>query len=149
VQTRIYRRRLPHIHPPGATFFLTFRLASTQVKPLTPEERVTVVDHIASMKPGTVRAFVVMPDHVHLLYETSRDEDLAVTLQALKGASAHRLAKQGGRSAPIWQGETYDHVVRGEHELRETWRYVEANPVRRNLAEVAEAYHWSSAWKRQ
>jgi hypothetical protein len=40
-------------------------------------------------------------------------------------------------------------VVRGEQELLETWRYVEANPVRRSLADVAEAYRWSSAWQRQ
>jgi len=24
-----YRRKLPHIHPPGATFFVTFRLAGS------------------------------------------------------------------------------------------------------------------------
>jgi REP element-mobilizing transposase RayT len=149
VPLKIYRRLLPHIHLPGATYFPTLRLAPTQVEPLTPEERELVVNHIASMKPGTVRTFVVMPDHVHVLYESSQDEDLAASLQALKVASAHRLAKHTGRSAPVSQERTYNHVVRGEQELLETWRYVEANPVRRNLAEVAEAYRWSSAWQRQ
>jgi REP element-mobilizing transposase RayT len=144
----IYRRRLPHIHLAGATYFLTFRLASLQVEPLTSDERDLVVAHIVVMKPGEVRAFVVMPDHVHIVYESAHDERLVATLQALKGVSAHRLVKLGRRRPPIWQGETYDHVVRTEQELLETWRYVEGNPVRRGLAEAPEVYRWSSAWNR-
>jgi REP element-mobilizing transposase RayT len=145
----IYRRRLPPIHLAGATYFLTFRLASLQLEPLTADERDLVVAHIVVMKPGELRALVVMPDRVHIAYESEPDESLVATLQAIKGVLAHRLVKLGRRHPPIWQGETYDHVVRTEQELLETWRYVEGNPVRRGLAETPEAYRWSNAWNRK
>ncbi len=145
----IYHRRLPHIYPDGAAFFLTFRLASCQARPLAPEERGLVVEHIGRMGPGAVLAFVVMPDHVHVLYQSAPGEKLLRTLQALKGASAHTLARGESRNAPIWQEETFDRVVRSERELLDTCRYVEANPVRRGLAECVEEFRWSSAWGRR
>lgn len=107
-----------------------------------------MVDHIGRMRPGKVLTFVVMPDHVHVLYQSAPGEDLTKTLQALKGTSAHSLARSGKRRAPIWQAETFDRVIRNEDELLETWRYIEANPVRRGLAETAQEFRWSSAWGR-
>ena len=107
-----------------------------------------MVEHIGRMGPGAVLAFVVMPDHVHLVYQSAPTEGLTRTLQALKGSSAHALTKGGNRKAPIWQTETFDRVVRNERELLETCRYVEANPVRRALVERAEEFRWSSAWGR-
>jgi putative transposase len=100
------------------------------------------------MTPGEVRAFVVMPDHVHVIYESVPDGTLERVLQALKSASAHRLTGDRRRSAPLWQSETYDHIIRTQEEPLETWKYIEANPVRRGLAEAPEAYRWSSAWGR-
>ena len=146
--SQIYRRRLPHIYVDGAAYFLTFRLAPSQDSPLKPEERQLVVEHIGRMQPGRALAFVVMPDHVHVLYQSVTGEDLIKTLQALKGASAHSLVQTGTRRAPIWQAETFDTVIRNEHELLDTWRYIEANPIRRALVERAEDFRWSSAWGR-
>jgi REP element-mobilizing transposase RayT len=120
-----------------------------QGRSLDAGERDTVVQHLHRMRPGRLLAFVVMPDHVHLLYLTEPGEALATTLQALKGSSSHRLAKMAGRQAPIWQRDTFDRVVRDERELLDTWRYIEANPVRRSLCEVPEAYRWSSAATRE
>jgi REP element-mobilizing transposase RayT len=100
------------------------------------------------MSPGEVKAFVVMPDHVHVLYLSAEGERLSKTLQALKSASAHRLARQPGRLAPIWQHETFDRLIRTDREFQATWRYIEANPVRQGLVQAVDAYEWSSAWRR-
>ncbi len=100
------------------------------------------------MASGSLLAFVVMPDHVHLLYVTAPGAELSKILQAVKGSSSHRLVRDSQRSAPIWQRDTFDRVIRGERELLETWRYIEANPVRKGLCESAEAYRWSSAFGR-
>ena len=139
---------LPHIYIDGAVYSLTFRLAPGQVAALEPDERDTVMKHISRVEPGAVVAFVVMPDHVHLLYRSAPGENLAKTLQALKGSSAHSLTRTGVRHAPVWQSETFDRVIRNERELVETWRYIEANPVRKGLATAAEEFRWSSAWGR-
>ena len=144
----IARRRLPHIDVGSAVYFLTFRLAGGQRPPLTEAERTLVQVHLQRMGPVTVTAFVVMPDHVHLLYLSAPGEQLSKTLQALKSASAHRLARQSGRLAPIWQHETFDRLIRTDREFRATWSYIEANPVRRGLVQAVDAYEWSSAWRR-
>jgi putative transposase len=89
-----------------------------------------------------------MPDHVHLLYKSTTEEDLRCTLQALKGSAAHRLAASSGRRAPIWQAETFDHLIRNESEAEETWAYIEMNPVRKGLCLKPGHYRWSSAHKR-
>jgi REP element-mobilizing transposase RayT len=144
----VSRRRLSHIDIGGAAYFLTFRLAAGQRSPLSEVERTFVQEHIQRMGPGSLSAFVVMPDHVHLLYLSAPGEKLSRTLQALKSASAHRLARLSRREAPIWQHETFDRVIRGEREFEQTWRYIESNPVRAGLAPDAEGYRWSSAWGR-
>ena len=141
-----YRRRLPHILVPGSLYFLTFRLAPQQGHSLAEEERSALSAHIGRAGPGHCRAFVIMPDHVHLLYQSVAEEDLRKTLPALKSSSAHSLAHRFGRCAPIWQDETYDHIVRNEKEMLETWKYIEANPIRRGLASHPCEYPWSSAF---
>ena len=148
MEVTISNRRLPHIHVPGACYFLTFRMARTQASALSEEERTAMAGHIARMAPGTCRAWVVMPDHVHLLYQSAPDEVLSRTLKALKGSSSRTLCKLFGRVAPVWQDETYDHVVRNEREIESTWRYIEENPVRKALVTVPASYRWSSGWGR-
>jgi REP element-mobilizing transposase RayT len=140
-------RRLPHIDVGGAAYFLTFRLHPSQPH-LDPTERNMVMEHLRLMSPGDLMSFVVMPDHVHVLYLVAPGGKLSLILQALKGSSSHRLVRTSQRVAPIWQRDTFDRVVRGEHELIETMRYIEANPVRKGLCASAEEYAWSSAFGR-
>jgi putative transposase len=91
-----------------------------------------------------LHAFVVMPNHVHLLATP------AVTLpkltKSLKGITAKRanalLALTG---SPFWQEESYDHLVRGEREFESIRNYIESNPVRAGLVREASEYRWSSA----
>ena len=142
-----YRRRLPHIHVRGACYSLTFRLSPRQSAPLSFKECEALVSHIRKMGPGQVEAFVVMPDHVHLLYSSTKDEHLIKTLQSLKGSSSHTLTSRFGRQSPLWHDETYDHLIRNELEFGEAWRYIEGNPVRKGLVSRITDYPWSSAWK--
>jgi REP element-mobilizing transposase RayT len=144
-----YRKHLPHILVPGSAYFLTFRLSGKQARQLAPAEREAVIDHIGCVAPGNCLAWVVMPDHVHLLYQSHKDEDLRRTLKGLKGASARTLTTRFGRSAPVWQAETFDRIVRDERELQETWKYLEHNPVRKDLAAKPGEYPWSSAYQRR
>jgi putative DNA methylase len=91
-----------------------------------------------------LHAFVVMPNHVHLLATP------AVTLpkltKSLKGITAKRanaiLALTG---SPFWQEESYDHLVREAREFDKIWNYIEGNPVRAGLVREASEYRWSSA----
>jgi putative transposase len=54
-----------------------------------------------------LHAYVVMPDHVHLLI-TPRDVTLERTMQLIKGGFSHRLASK----LPVWQRGFTDHRIR-------------------------------------
>jgi REP element-mobilizing transposase RayT len=90
---------------------------------------------------------VIMPDHAHLLFTALRDAAgwtfaLPEILRPIKGASARSINKLSGRRGPLWQDESFDHVLRGNESLRETVEYIRQNPVRRGLVEKPEDYPW-------
>jgi REP element-mobilizing transposase RayT len=88
-----------------------------------------------------------MPDHVHLLLTPLQDIDgwsigLPAILKLIKGASARSLNKLLGVSGPVWQEESFDHVLRSEDSLEEKLEYIRQNPVRRGLVKKPEDYSW-------
>jgi REP element-mobilizing transposase RayT len=91
-----------------------------------------------------LHAFVVMPNHVHLLATPA--VPLPKLTKSLKGITAKRantmLALTG---SPFWQEESYDHLVRHEEEFERIRNHIEANPVRAGLVREASEYRWSSA----
>ena len=142
-----YRRRLPHLQKPDADLFVTF--CTGTIYPLPPEARDLVLAHCLRENGQRVRlhAVVVMPDHVHLLLFPLRDVDgwtfpLVDILQCLKGATAHRINKLLHCAGPVWQEESFDHVLRSDESLREKAEYIRQNPVRRGLVQKPEDYRW-------
>ena len=63
-------------------------------------------------------------------------------MQCMKGATAHRLNKLLHRSGPVWEEESFDHVLRSDERLKEKVEYIRQNPVRRGLVERPEDYRW-------
>ena len=94
-----------------------------------------------------LHAVVVMPDHVHMLLTPMRNVDgwpfpLQGILKRIKGASARSVNKLSGASGPVWQEESFDHVLRSNESLTEKKEYIRQNPVRRGLVTVPEDYRW-------
>jgi putative transposase len=69
-------------------------------------------------------AFVVMPDHIHWLFQLNQGEQLSSVIQALKSISAKRVGK------PVWQKGFYDHGIRKDEDVASIARYIVDNPVR-------------------
>ncbi|MGA3023595.1 MAG: transposase [Bryobacteraceae bacterium] len=91
-----------------------------------------------------LHAFVVMPNHVHILV-TPR---VVATrwLGPLKGFTSHQAkALLGTHGGAFWQDESYDHLVRSDVEFERIRAYIERNPVTAGLAPAAERFSWSSA----
>jgi REP element-mobilizing transposase RayT len=91
-----------------------------------------------------LHAFVVMPNHVHLLATPA--VPLPKLTKSSKGITAKRanalLALTG---SPFWQEESYDHAVRHREEFERIRNYIEGNPVRAGLVKEPREYRWSSA----
>ncbi|MGD0581013.1 MAG: transposase [Bryobacteraceae bacterium] len=93
-----------------------------------------------------LHAFVVMPNHVHILMRPL--VPLAILTKSLKSFTARRANAILGRTGvPFWQAESYDHQIRDGRELAEIRHYIEENPVRAGLVKAASRYRWSSAWE--
>jgi putative transposase len=94
-----------------------------------------------------LHAFVVMPNHVHLLV-TPRVV-ASRWLAPLKGFTAYRADEWLGRHGQaFWQEESYDHLVRSGASFDRIRAYIEENPVTAGLAVEASEYLWSSAVSR-
>jgi putative transposase len=92
----------------------------------------------------TLHAFVVMPNHVHLL--VAPVVALPKLTKSLKGITAKRAnAMLLLTGSSFWQEESYDHRVRQEREFEKIRNYIEGNPVRAGLVREASEYRWSSA----
>jgi hypothetical protein len=63
-------------------------------------------------------------------------------MQCLKSATSHRINKLLHCSGPVWEEESFDHVVRSDESLNEKAEYMRQNPVRRGLVERPEDYRW-------
>jgi REP element-mobilizing transposase RayT len=92
----------------------------------------------------SLHAFVVMPNHVHLLATSL--VPLPQMMRSLKSITARRAnALMGVTGKSFWQEESYDRLVRDEREFERIRFYIENNPVKAGLAVRAEEFWWSSA----
>ena len=78
-------------------------------------------------------AWVLMPDHLHWLFQLGSVATLSEIMQRLKGRSAKAINQTLCRSGKIWQRNYYDHALRKEEDLAATARYIVANPLRAGL----------------
>jgi len=89
-------------------------------------------------------AWVVMPNHVHLLILPR--VPVAVLMRWLKGSTARAANRVLGRTGkPFWQDESWDHYLRNSDQLNRSIAYIEANPVSAGLVDSAGNWPWSSA----
>jgi REP element-mobilizing transposase RayT len=100
--------------------------------------------HGAELGRYQLHAYVVMPNHVHILLDPF--VPLAKISGPLKGVAACDINAGLGRTGkPLWQDESFDHWIRNSAEFARIRHYIEWNPVRAGLAARPEDWKWSSA----
>ena len=151
-----YRRHLPHWIPPDAILFLTWRLAGSlpgqdHLGPVWLKDTriATILVNAIHYGESThmfyrLYAWVVMPNHVHVILQPRIK--LPALTRWLKGRTSRTANRMLGRTGKaFWQDESFDHWIRCDHDLNELIDYVENNPVKAGLVQVAEEWPWSSA----
>jgi REP element-mobilizing transposase RayT len=89
-------------------------------------------------------AYVVMPDHVHLLMQPCNGWSLAKILQGIKGFTAREINRVLGRKGLFWQNEDFDHLIRSERDWLDKLDYIHMNPVKAGLVDRPHDYPFSS-----
>ena len=150
---QFYRRNLPHIQRDFTPHFLTFVTKFRWILP--PKARDIILASCFHDHRNRYELYVaiVMPDHAHLILTPLIDEQrrevfsLVKIMQAIKGASARAINQQLRRTGPVWQEESFDHILRSSEGLDAKIDYALQNPVRKGLVKDWRDYRWT--WQRQ
>ncbi len=92
-----------------------------------------------------LHAFVLMPDHLHLIVTPCSGRTLAQIMHTVKGFSAQRVNSRLGTTGAMWQVGYHEQGIRGREALHAAIQYVEQNPLEANLVDRAEQWSYSSA----
>jgi len=127
-----------------ALHFITFscfhRLPFLEA-PATKETFEFVLEQTRSRHGARVYAYVLMPEHIHLLINEPPLILVAQFLKALKQITSRKLR---GERLQFWQDRYFDANIHGETARSEVIRYIHRNPVKRGLVASPERYRWSS-----
>jgi putative transposase len=86
-----------------------------------------------------LHAFVVMPDHVHILLTPAPEVAIERCAQLIKGGFSFAVRKDF--SGEIWQDGYHAHRVVDEEDLRNQTFYILNNPAKKRL----DSYPWVSS----
>jgi putative transposase len=89
-----------------------------------------------------LHAYVVMPDHVHLVL-TPQSITLEQAVKLIKAGFEHRLETE----LPIWEDKFTGYSIANIHDLEVVRAYLHELPVRAKLTPAAELYPHSSAYR--
>ena len=96
-------------------------------------------------------AWVVMPNHVHSLFQPINGWTLAKIVASWKKFTARRICDARRKSGeecgePVWHREYWDRFIRDRRHFEQSVQYIHLNPVNAGLADAAEKWRWSSAY---
>ena len=91
-----------------------------------------------------VHAYVLLPNHFHLLLTPRTDAALPAMLQAVGRSYVRRFNNANGRSGTLWDGRYRSTVVQAHHYLLPAMAFLDLHPVRSGLVAAPGDYLWSS-----
>ena len=103
-----------------------------------------LLDQVATEFNCEIHAYVLMPNHVHLLATPHSSQGLPNLMQSLSARYATHIKTTYGRTDNIWQSGYKSCPVESELFLLKTMYYIEQNPVRASLVDQLADYRWSS-----
>ncbi len=92
----------------------------------------------------SVHAYVLMPDHVHILATPQDPDSVSRTVQSIGRNYVQYYNECYNGSGTLWEGRYRATVVDSKNYLLTCSRYIELNPVRNALVKHPRDYPWSS-----
>jgi len=87
-----------------------------------------------------LHAYVVMPDHLHVLLTPTKAVEKSV--QLIKGGFSFRAKRELGWNGEVWQPGFTDHRIRDSEDWERHLEYIRLNPVEARLVEDGALYEW-------
>lgn len=140
----MYRRFFDHCYPS----LITTNVADRRPLLAEPGAAVALVHALTEAQEQLhfhLYAWVLMPDHLHLVIEVPDGMTSGTVMRFMKARFARRWNHRIGRGGAVWQTRFHERVLTSERALLAAVEYVHANPVAAGLVEAAEDYLFSSA----
>lgn len=94
-------------------------------------------------------AWVIMPNHVHILIELLGEHTLSKTMHSIRSFTAHEANRILGRKGRFWSVESFDRYIRNAVHFQNTIQYIHDNPLKAGLSRTADEWEFSSAFVRR
>ncbi len=97
-----------------------------------PEHRAIVADafHHFDGERYLLDAFVVMPNHIHVIFKPLAGHQVSEILHSWKSFTSKEINKVSNRSGTLWQAECYDRIIRDWDDLIHVRDYIAHNPAK-------------------
>jgi putative transposase len=132
---------------PGHPHHLLIRGHNQQPIFVDDQDRQRLLEHLAEALrnlPLALHAYVLMPNHLHLLATPQAADTLGRAAQSLGRRYVGYFNARHGRSGTLWEGRYRANVVGGYEEVLRCMRFIESNPQRSGLANAPSEPAWSS-----
>jgi len=162
--THRLKSAMPHyrrLYVPGSWYFFT--VVTHERRPILTSEIArkslrTAIDSTRAGFPFTTVAWVLLPDHLHCIWQTpEKDTDFTTRWRLIKTRFSRSYIKGGGlevkelsesrrrrKERGIWQRRFWEHCLRDDDDLRYHIAYIHYNPVKHGLVEDSRAWPYSS-----
>ncbi len=148
-------RKWSNLNLPGALHYVTGNFLHRLRVFTEPDCCKAFLEELQSINhewPSKLIAYVLMPDHFHLI-SNPRDGEIKEFIGDLKGRAAKRIVEVNKRFDFPYTGEEGHRVWQESFKATPLWsgwmiwqkiNYIHANPVRGGLVKSARDYPWSS-----
>jgi putative transposase len=92
----------------------------------------------------SLTAWVIMPDHWHVIIYPPYPLTISTIIKAVKAISTISINVSRHETGELWQGRFFDHALRTVRDYHAKVEYIHLNPVRSGLVTRAEDWKWSS-----
>jgi REP element-mobilizing transposase RayT len=96
-----------------------------------------------------LHAWVIMPNHVHILLRPLEGYSLSEIVHSCKSYTSTKANKVLNRTGKFWFPEGFDRFIRDYDHFEKAFNYIERNPVKAGLCENQSDWRFSSAWHRK
>lgn len=139
--------RRPRTILPGVPLHVIQRGNNRQTCFFSERDRRTYLDLLgdyAVTSGCALHAYVLMPNHVHLLLTPEQAGSAAQLMKRLGQRYVQHVNRSYQRSGTLWEGRFRSCLVQEERYLLACYRYIELNPRRAGLAAQPDDFPWSS-----
>jgi REP-associated tyrosine transposase len=128
---------------PARTFFTTTKTSMSRRLLQSQKNAELLIDVLRSLvaqRTFKLHDFVIMPDHLHILFTIDDGMTVEKAMQLVKGRFSYRLGKEYGFKGEVWQKGFSEVQVLGDASFNKHRAYIANNPVKAGLIDVPGKY---------